>query len=205
MRLAMRFGAMRLPIALGSVVAIAACTAAPASSPDQPPSVTAAASASASAPPDEPTTFTSEAYGYTLTLPAGWTATQAEGSWDPDVMPYPRQPGIDSFRGPAGLRGLMTSRPLAPSEDLDTATDALITQLTEDPICGEPLERADVTVADAPARLVRYHCVDGFDVFNVATVREGALYVFGYIAAEGDADGARAAVDAILASISFQD
>ncbi len=121
-------------------------------------------------------------------------------------MPYPRQPGMDSFRGPAGYRGLMTSRPFGPSEDLGTAADALAAQVVDEvPVCGEPLERVDVTVDGEPALLWRYYCSDGFDVFNVATVREGALYVFGYIAAEGDADGARAAVDAILASISFEE
>ncbi len=98
----------------------------------------------------------------------------------------------------------MARRPLEPGEDLETATDDFAEWLTQTfPICDEPLDREELIVVGEPARLLRFYCSDGFDVFDVVTVRAGAMYLMAYIAPQGDIDAARAALDAMLASLSF--
>jgi len=66
------------------------------------PTVTASSSMSAS-PTASPVTFTSPFYGYTVTLPAGWSATPAAKVWDGKGAPGSEDPAVDKFHGP-GLR-----------------------------------------------------------------------------------------------------
>ena len=47
-----------------------------------------------------PTAFTSTTYGYSLTLPAGWTAIQATKAWDGTGAPFHDVPEADQFVGP---------------------------------------------------------------------------------------------------------
>lgn len=166
------------------------------------------ASASASAGSEQPGEFTSELYGYSLTLPAGWRADPAERAWDPTRLPYPGDPGIDTFTGPfvspMSVRAFAAARPIEPGEDLSAAADALVDEIAVTvAVCGEPLARADTEIAGEPALLLTFYCEDGFDVLDAVTVRADEVYVVGYIAPEGDADAAQAAFDDLLASISI--
>ena len=56
------------------------------------------ASSSASTPPS-PVAFTSPFYGYTVTLPGGWTATAATAKWDGNGAPGHDDPQVDRFGG----------------------------------------------------------------------------------------------------------
>lgn len=47
-------------------------------------------------------TFTSKTYGYSLTVPAGWTATEASSKWDGNGMPGHLEPEDDLFNSPTG-------------------------------------------------------------------------------------------------------
>ena len=68
----------------------------PAGSPS--PTVTESASVSPS-PVASPVTFTSPSYGYTVTLPAGWSATAATKVWDGKGAPGSEDPAVDKFHG----------------------------------------------------------------------------------------------------------
>ena len=62
------------------------------------PSVTESAAVSAS-PTASAVTFTSPLYGYTVTLPAGWSATPATKVWDGKGAPGSEDPAVDKFHG----------------------------------------------------------------------------------------------------------
>jgi hypothetical protein len=46
-------------------------------------------------------TFTSETYGYSLAVPAGWTTVQATTAWDGQGAPGSGEAQADQFVGPA--------------------------------------------------------------------------------------------------------
>jgi hypothetical protein len=151
--------------------------------------------------------FTSDLYGYSLTLPPGWLAGQAEGSWDPDRPPYSGEPGIDThYSEDYQERLIAAARPLIDGEDLDAATDALMDQISRAfPPCGEPLAREEVTILGQPARMSTFHCTDGFDVFHATVIHDGQFYTVAYIVPEGATDEARGRFDTMLATLRFSE
>lgn len=96
-----------------AVVVVAACSgtsAGPSSVPaSAPPHASQASSAAVATPAAEPTasiaaipsTFTSPLYGYTLSLPAGWSAGPARIRWDGTSQPSSASPVADRLVGPA--------------------------------------------------------------------------------------------------------
>ena len=60
-----------------------------------------------------PTTFTSTTYGYSLTVPAGWSALQASKVWSGTGAPSFRDPVVTSSTGPGppARRGSPRQRP----------------------------------------------------------------------------------------------
>jgi hypothetical protein len=114
-----------------ALVAIAACSgpsasssSAPASAPVMPdasqaPSTsvaTPAAQASASVA-ETPSSFMSPLYGYTLTLPAGWSVGAAMMQWDGKSQPGHEEPVVDKFGGPTTASAWAFAGPVT----LDTA------------------------------------------------------------------------------------
>jgi hypothetical protein len=128
-----------------------------------------------------PTTFTSAAYGYTLTVPAGWTSTQAFDKWNGESELDGTSDLVDVFGQPSVSRGIFVAA--APwKRDLAAYARFLITwnAYSHGDYCPRrPTMRNPVSVGGRPGVLLAYNC--GILVNNVATVHHGVGYVFVFI------------------------
>ena len=129
----------------------------PAGSPTPSPTVTESASVSAS-PTASPVTFTSPFYGYTVRLPAGWSATPATKAWDGKGAPGSEDPVVDKFQGP----GLKTVHVFAAPISLDLAAyrDDVIARNAQ--LHGEcppqPDSLKSTSVGSDPATFIAWNC-----------------------------------------------
>ena len=121
------------------------------------PSVTESAAVSAS-PTASPVTFTSPLYGYTVTLPAGWSATPATKVWDGQGAPGSEDPAVDKFHG---ARLTTVHALVAPTSlDLSAYGDDVIARVAqlhaECPPTPESVE--STTVGSDPAMFIAWNC-----------------------------------------------
>lgn len=126
----------------------------------------------------EPTTFTSTTYGYSLTVPAGWSAVQASKVWSGTGAPFFGDPVGDQFDAPgvASVAGIAA----ATTEDLKAYIKARIAANTADhsDTCPAVPERKDpVKIGDESGMLLAWNC--GILINMAVTVHDGLGYVFG--------------------------
>jgi hypothetical protein len=182
---------------LAAAIVIAACTSASPAAPQSPPSAAASiettpsptASAVASASPSTPslapsgsagpTSFTSKTYGYSLTMPAGWTVIQATAKWDGTGAPFHDVPEADQFVGPAAASawffGAPTTKDLASrvKESIAANADAHGNTCPPVPEVNDPIE-----IGGQPGTLLGYNC--GILINSAITVHKGTAYLFGF-------------------------
>ena len=163
------------------------------------PSPTPTAAPSPSPSPTGPTVFTSSFYGYTMTIPAGWTVVPAGLRWDgtsepgpfaqADIFVGPDQRTMWAFAGPfdGDLEAFVQARiATTHREHADTCPD-------ETPEIQQPTE-----VAGVAAVLLGWNC--GGVINEVVFVRSGEAFEFVIrdlsVVAASDPD-----VDALFASV----
>jgi hypothetical protein len=148
-------------------------SAAPTASPETA-SPSAPASASAAS-----TAFTSTTYGYSLTLPAGWTSIQATAAWDGKGMPFHDVPQADQFVGPATASawfyGAPTTKPLAGRVEEAIAAQAAEHSDTCPPV---PEVNEPIQIGGEAGVLMGWNC--GILIDAAITVHNGTAYVFGF-------------------------
>lgn len=137
------------------------------------------ATASPSVAP-EPTTFTSKAYGYTATVPAGWTSRQAYEPWDGEWELDGQSVMVDLIGQPAESSGVWAA---AARTKRDLAADARYAIVWNahyhGDTCPHPPTRTHVTVGGRPGVLLAYNC--GILVNQVVTVNRGIQYWFVFV------------------------
>jgi hypothetical protein len=172
---------IRLAPALAVAFVVVACsggsTAAPSPSSAPSPSVALASpSVEATAVPSA-TSFISAKYGYRLTLPPGWSSSQATSVWDGSSGLSSESAEVDKFVGPSSAT---SSGVAAPShQTLSAYTDALIAATAKyhgDTCPSEPAARKPITIGGEPAMLLEYDC--GILINNAVTVHKGVGYQF---------------------------
>ena len=164
------------------------------------PSSSASASASASA-----ATFTSPLYGYTVTLPAGWTAQAATVKWDGQGAPGNDDPAVDRFLGTGSASAFGFAAPI--SSDLSGyATDVIArnAKFHGDTCPPKPDSTEQTTVGSEPGAFIAWNC--GILINLAVTLHQGTGYEFvfrdpGVHQATDPTD--RATFDSILGSVSF--
>lgn len=199
-----RSALLLVAILIGTACSSEASTGAsaePSSSPVAP-AITSQTAATAAA---NPTSFTSDTYGYSLTLPAGWTSAQASKTWDGKSGLKSDSAEVDRFLAPSDV----TSTGVAAPEDqtLAASTDALIAatvQYHSDTCPATPEAQDPITVGGDPAMLVAWNC--GILINIAVTVHNGVGYQFlwrdpAVHAATDPTD--RAAFLAMLESVQF--
>lgn len=137
--------------------------------------------ASASALPSSeptPTTYTSNLYGYTVTLPVGWVVVPATIRWDGNSDPGHEEPTVDRMSGPTGHSladawafSLPVTNGLAASAAARLAADAAVhpcplTAATTTPI----------TIDGTPGLLLARNCE--ILVLTAITIRNGTAFFF---------------------------
>ena len=189
---------------LAGGVLIASCSSS-AGSPSSGAGPAAASTGSQSSAPVS-RTFTSEAYGYTLTVPANWSSRQAYVKWDGKAELDGTSTAADLIGQPGETRGVWAAA--SPSK-LDLAADAAFAirwtaQVHGDYCPHRPNARTHVMVGSRPGILLAYNC--GILVNLAVTVAHGVEYWFsfvdhGLVAATDPAD--HAIFMKILSSVQF--
>jgi hypothetical protein len=129
----------------------------------------------------QPETFTSKYYGYTLTVPAGWTTRQALGKWDGKLGLDGSSALVDLIGQPSVTKGVWATA-ASWKRDLAAYTTFLIAwnaRYHGDTCPPKPDTRRHVTVGGQPGVLLAYNC--GILVNNVGTIHDGVGYVFVFI------------------------
>ena len=155
-----------------------------------------------------PSAFTSQNYGYTVALPAGWSGHQASYQWNGGGSPSHGDGDVDLFPGPGSSFAIAFAAPSG--ESLAGYVATFVRDEAAEHRC-PPVPQTDqaVTIGRAPARLLGMHCPapSGLLVLNAITVHAKTGYVFvfedpsGGTAAAEHAD--RLAFGKFLAGIRF--
>jgi hypothetical protein len=124
-----------------------------------------------------PTSFTSETYRYSLTLPAGWTSAQASKTWDGKTGLKSDSAEVDQFLAPSAVTSTGVAAPS--DETLAASTDALIAatvQYHSDTCPPTPEAQDPITIGGDPGMLVAWNC--GILINIAVTVHNGVGYQF---------------------------
>jgi hypothetical protein len=171
-------------------------------------SPTAAGSGATGSSPSQtasPVRFDSPEYGYTVTLPAGWTANQAYSKWDGKTELSKDSFEVDVFLGPSSAISFATAAGW--KHGLASYARYLIASTVRyhsDTCPRRPNRQAEIAIGGRPGVLLEYNC--GILINMAATVRHGVGYVFVF-----RDDGVQAASDPtdhavfakILSSVEF--
>jgi len=136
----------------------------------------AAAGALAGCASSAPSTFTSQDYGYSAALPAGWSSHQAGYKWPGLVSPSFEDSDVDLFTGPNGIvvMGYGTATP----QSLAAYTKATVQAAAAAHQCPVvPASDQAITVGGAPARLLSTRCQD-LPIETAITIHAGKAVVF---------------------------
>ena len=202
---AWRIGEM--PVLAASLIMIAllaGCTSSATTGPGAPSTQSPAATAST---PAAARIFTSRHYGYTETLPAGWTGGQATQQWNGTGAPGDEDSVVDLFQGPGGVEAWAIAAPT--QENLAAYARATIrAAAAAHPCPATPQTDQAITVGGASARLLSMQCPpgSGFLVETAVTIHDGTAFVFASQNPSGTGSNSadRAAFRTFLASIQFQ-
>lgn len=195
---------------LTAVVVTAACSSGTTSrSPSTNPSHSSATPLSSSVSPSVPTrpaTFTSKAYGYTLTAPAGMTPRQAYDKWDGVTELDGSSAEVDLIGDPSETKGVWAA---AARTNRDLAADVAYAISWNARVHGDfcpqrPDITSRITIGGRPGVLLSYNC--GILVNQAVTVDQGISYWFSFVdrslaAATNPTDDAT--FRAILSSVRF--
>jgi hypothetical protein len=153
----------------------------------------------------QPRTFTSKAYGYTVTVPAHWTSRQSFAKWDGESELDGDSAFVDLLGQPAESRGVWAA---AARSRGDLATDTTFAMAWNTHFHGDtcpgPPTRTRVTVGGRPGVLLAYDC--GILVDFVVTIERGIEYWFVFVdqvMPEANDRADRATFAGILKSVRF--
>jgi hypothetical protein len=126
------------------------------------------------------TTFTSDTYGYSLTVPTGWGWVQASARWNGKGSPGAIDPVADQFIGPADTSSWAFAAPT--TKGLRAYVKATIQGTVEDhaDTCPKPTPDAQhpIEIGGQPGMLLAWDC--GLLINQAVTVEHGVGYFFGF-------------------------
>ena len=149
--------------------------------------------------------FTSQQYGYTEALPAGWRSIgQARQQWDGKGAPADTASVSDLFQGPGRVEAWAYAAPT--KKNLAAYTTTTIHAAAAHSCPAVPQTDQAITIGGAPARLLRMQCPpgSGFLVEIAVTIHHGTAFVFASQNRTGTAATDPAGFRKFLAGIRFQ-
>ena len=149
----------------------------------------------------KPGAFSSQNYGYSAALPAGWSGHQAAYAWNGGGSPGFEDSDVDLFGGPNGI--IVIAYGAASPQSLAAYTRATAQATGAAHQCpAVPASDQAITVGGAPARLLSTPC-QGLPIETAITMHAGKAAVFvSQIPSGTRAD--RAAFRRFLAGIRIQ-
>jgi hypothetical protein len=181
--------ALAIPIALMVVACASGSPSAPAASVAQVASAAPTSSVAASTPAvtpsaspsaaPSPVPFTSNTYGYSLSIPADWHAIQATKSWDGKGAPFHDVPEADQFVGPAAASAWFFGAPTTKNLP-DRVTESITANAAEHSSTCPPVPSIQdpIQIGSEPAVLLGYDC--GILINSALAVHNGKAYLFGF-------------------------
>ena len=173
--------------------------------PASPPVVSPSPAVASPSPLASPMSFASDTYGYSLSVPLGWTTVQATEVWDGQGAPSHEQPVADQLVGPgpasAWAYAATTASDLAVyAEETIAATNAD----HGDTCPSTPEVQEPIDIGGETGTLLSWDC--GILINLAVTVHDGIGYLFGFRdpaihAATDEAD--RVIFEQLLASVRF--
>jgi len=124
--------------------------------------------------------FASEAYGYSLTLPRGWTPVQASARWDGKGAPGSDDAVVDQFIGPAAA--ISWAYAASTTRVLPAYVKKTIKVTVEDhsDTCpANPVAEESIQIGGQPGTLLAWNC--GVLVNQAVTVQHGVGFFFGFL------------------------
>lgn len=165
-----------------SLAALLMCAACGSDSPGavsspSPPTFTTSSSAESTAVVESsvpgPTTYTAKIYGYTVTLPVGWSVNVARGPWDGVSDPGHDELVVDQFSGPdvavAWGFAAPTTTDLRAYAVARAAADASFHQCP-----AEPATSVSIAIDGEPGLLQMKNC--GILVMSAVTIHNGTAF-----------------------------
>ena len=160
------------------------------------------------ATPRSSSTFTSKLYAYSISVPAGWTATNAGTRWDGSGAPSVADLTVDLIDSPQRQAAVIasaapTQKDLAAYVAAGIATTYVVHK--QDGCPEKPDSVEPVTVGPEPGELVSENC--GILIFTAYAVHAGQGYRFVYrdlVTEPATALADRATFKAMLASVEFK-
>jgi hypothetical protein len=122
-----------------------------------------------------PGKFSSQYYGYTAALPAGWSGKQAGYQWAGAGSPGFEDDDVDLFSGPNGISAMAFGA--ASSESLAAYTRATVQAAAAEHQCPAAPAAQAITLGGAPARLLSMQC-QGLRIETAITTHAGKALVF---------------------------
>ena len=120
--------------------------------------------------------FTSERYGYSLTLPRTWLMHETPGEWPPGAQPAPGEAGVDGFvEQTSGKILVVAARPGSAGTTLEAWSEDVAAVTPQQ--CQTNMS-IPAKVGGEPAQLWEIRCPDGAFVIKLAALHEGRGYLF---------------------------
>ena len=192
--------AARAPIL--AVIALVACSSGAAS-------VTTPSSSPSPSPSELLTTFTSQTYGYSVTLPKGWGGIQATERWDGKGSPGSVDADVDQFIDLAANDLGMWAFAAPTTKGLGAYVAGTIDGTLEehgDTCPAGPVAQHPIDIGGQPGMLLAWDC--GLLINQAVVVENGVGYIFGLrdpsVKAATDA-GDRKLLAGLVDSVHFAD
>jgi hypothetical protein len=132
-----------------------------------------------SSPSAGATPFVSKTYGYSLTIPAGWTSVQATATWDGKGAPGHDVAEADQFIGPVAASAWAFAAPTAKSLAAYVQERIAANYADHAATCPATPEAQDpIEIGGQPGTLLAWNC--GILINGAVTVRNGVGYLFGF-------------------------
>ena len=145
--------------------------------------------------------FVSEAYAYTMQLPAGWAAVPADLTWDGQSQIDSSGVFTDKFTGPRGEFMFVFGAPTTLAVS-DYATQQQEWTASWHGCPSVPDDARDAVLDDRPARVHSFIC-QGVQVFKLMAVADGAGLVVNQIMSPGDVETLREGFLSMVAAIDW--
>lgn len=164
------------PSSVGAATPISPTEAVSSATPISPTEAGPSATPSA-VPSATPGVFTSDRYGYFVSLPASWVAgPQAVTTWDGIGSPSHEGTYVDQFHDPTGVAWAVAAPTMLTLAEYATHTSEAAAAEHECP--RKPERNEPISVGGEPARLLTMHC--GILVLIALTIHNGSAVTFAF-------------------------
>jgi hypothetical protein len=147
-------------------------------------------------------TFVSERYGFRVSLPEGWSGTDALVNWSGERLEGLSSPAFATFTDVTGRTLVAAAARVPEGMELAEWRDAMVRATPA--VCPDPSSPEETTLGDEPALAWTHTCADGYDVNKLAALHGGRGYILflASLTANDDAEDRRI-FESIRSSLRF--